>query len=610
MSFRSTFLIIVTLTIVAVCYFLFFNKPIDDIAKSEKPRIFQVYDIPAEEINKIQISFSDESFQKFTIEKNDKNTYMFTAPINAHADNEKVKLLLDDFLNKRIRKTLNVSDYVQYGLGEPTITIQLWKNPSSEPKTFFIGQRGVNFSVYIKEKSEKHVFQIESSALDDLSKSPSDLRDKAIFTYDPDAITEIKFEKPEQIHCMKEGDRWIMTLPLSENADTQRIQHILSELSKAQVLSFEADGEDVAPLIEKYGLKNPRIVFSLSDENTTYGLKIGSDDRSAENYEGAYRKVYAQSIHQGGIFKISGKIVQILNRSVFDLRDKRLIDFQRTDTTKFEIQYGTQKLEGIKLGQDRWQLNTPKKRKADPVAVSDLLFGVDSLKAVTFVSDGTNKLRKFGLDPPRMQVSFTVQGENEPAVLLIGKNTNNDTVYVKAKNSEKVATVKRNLIDNIFKGAAWLRDKKIFHFSIEDPTRLTVKYNDEKEPDKSLNFTCQRLGSEWRITSPVKENANSAAVNEILYEMIDLNADEFISGTLMDNRNRLTSDKTGLNSPVIQITVELKSKNLQSIQIGKADSTGRYHARLSNDPNQIFMINSEVIPRLKAQLNWLRTTEN
>ena len=610
MSFKSTLLIIVTLTIVAVSYFLFFNKPIDDTAKSEKPRIFQAYDIPAEKIRKVQLSFSDESFQMFTIEKNDMNTYMFTAPINAHADNEKIKILLDDFLNKRIRKTLNTSDYVQYGLNEPTITIQLWKDPSTEPKTFFIGKRGVNFSVYIKEKSEKHVFQIESSALDDLSKSPSDLRDKAVFTYDPDAITKIKLEKPEQIHCMKEDDRWIMTLPLSENADTQRIQYILSELSNAKVLSFEADGDDVAPVLEQYGLVKPRIVFSLSDENNTYGLKIGSEDRSAENYEGVYRKVYAQSIHQGGIFKISDRIVQILNRSVFDLRDKRLIDFQRTETTKFEIQYGTQKLEGIKLGQDRWQLNTPNKHKADPFAVSDLLFGVDSLQAVTFVSDRTNKLKSFGLDPPRMKVSFTVQGENEPAVLLIGKNTRNDTVYVKAINSEKVATVKRDLIDNFFKGAAWLRDKKLFHFSIEDSTRLTVKYNDEKEPEKSLTFTCQRLGSEWRLTSPVKENANSAAVNEILYEMIDLNVDEFISGTLMDNTNRLSNDEIGLNPPVIQIAVELMSMNLQTLQIGKTDSTGRFHARLSNDPKQIFMINPEVIMRLKAQLNLIRTTEN
>ena len=134
MSFRTTFLIIVTLTVVAASYFLFFNKPNDDNTKSEKPRIYQVYDIPVEEISKVKLSFSDESFQNFSVEKDDINSYMFTAPINAHADNEKVKLLLDDFLNKRVRKTLNVSDYVQYGLDEPTITIELWKDLSSEPR--------------------------------------------------------------------------------------------------------------------------------------------------------------------------------------------------------------------------------------------------------------------------------------------------------------------------------------------------------------------------------------------------------------------------------------------------------------------------------------------
>ncbi len=610
MSFRSTVLIIVTLTVVAASYFLFFNKPTDDNTKNKKPRIFQVYDISVEEISKVKLSFSNESFQNFSIEKNNKNTYMFTVPINAHADYEKVKLLLDDFLNKRIRKTLNVSDYGQYGLDEPTITIELWKKRSSKPKTFFIGKKGVNFAVYIKEKSEKHIFLIESSALDDLSKSPSDLRDRAIIRFDPDAITEIKFEKPEQIHCKKKGDRWIMTHPLAANADTHRIQYILSELSKSHVLSFEADGEDVAPLLEKYGLKNPRIMFSLNDGESTYGLKIGSDDQSAQNYERAYKKVNAQSIHQGSIFTISDRIVQILNRSVFDLRDKRILDFQRTDTTKFEIQFGTQKIEAIKLGQDRWHLNAQNRFRADPMAVSDLLFGVDSLQAVAFVSDATDNLRNFGLHPPRMQVSFTVQGENNPAVLLIGKDAKNNTVYVKAANSQQVTTVKRDLIDKIFKGVAWLRDKQIFDFRTEDPTRLTVKYNDEQDSDKSITFTCQRLGSDWRLTAPVKENANNAAVNEILYELIDLSADEFITGTWIDNKSRLSDDNTGLNSPILQITVELKSKKLDSVQIGKTDALGRYHARLTHEPNQIFMINPEVIQRIKAQLNWLRTTEN
>ncbi len=610
MSFRTTFLIIGTLTVVAASYFLFFNKSNDDSTRSEKPRIFQVYDIPIEKISRIHLSYSDESFQEFSIEKDDKNTYMFTAPINALADNEKVKLLLDDFLNKRIRKTLNVSDYVQYGLDEPTITIKLWKDLLSEPKTFFIGKKGVNFAVYIKEKSEKHVFLIESSALDDLSKSPSDLRDKAIIAFDPDAITEIKFEKPEQIHCRKEGDRWIMTHPLDVNADTQRIQYILSELSKSQVLSFEVEGDNVARLLEKYGLKNPRIRFILRNEKNTYGLEIGADDQSDQNYEEAYKRVYVKSIHQGEIYTASNRIAELLNWSVFDLRDKRILDFQRGDTTKFEIQKGTKKIVGIKLNKDTWQLNTPNKIKADSQAVSDLLFGIDSLEATTFVSDSTNDLRKFGLDPPKLQVAFTVQGETKPAVLLIGNNAKDDTVYVKANTSAELARVKRELIDNISKGDAWLRDKNIFNFTIDDPTRLTIRYHDRKKREKSVNFTCQRLGSNWRLTSPVKEDANNTAVNDILYELIDLKADEFLSGTLLDNRHKLTEDNTGLNSPFLQITVILKSEKSLSIQLGKVDTSGRYHARLSNEPNDVFMINPEVIPRIKAQLDWLRTTEN
>lgn len=610
MSFRTTLIIIVILIGITATYFLFFNEPAENTSKDDKPRIAETYDLPREEIQKVRLSYADAAYQTMTIEKNSDNIWQITTPFVADANSAKVNEMLDDFVNKRIRQTLEVSEYDQYGLEEPTIKIELWKSKESRPKTFLIGKKGINYSVYTKEKSEAHIFLIESSALDDLSKSPTDIRDKSLIKFNPNSIIEIQFQKPEAFSCQKDGDIWKMTHPLSVNADTEEIEYILSELHALQVSTFEADGENVTPLLEKSGLEKPRIQLTFKDENKEYGLGIGapvpstSDEDSAET-----ERVYVQSVHQGGIYTVTDDIIRLLNKSMFDLRDKRVLDFQRGDTTKFEIQRGIQKIVGIKLDKDTWQLQNTEKTVADPQAVSDLIFGVDSLEAVAFVPDSTNNLVLYGLDHPKMWVSFTIRGEDKQAVLLIGNNTKENSVYVKANNSEQITRVKRNLIDKIAKGEMWLRDKQIFKFRIDDPIRVTVKYNDGSQEYNGVQFTCQRLGTNWRLTSPVQENASNAEVNAILYELIDLRAEEFVGEPFGGGKNELPNATTGFNSPQIQITVELRVQKVFTLQVGKVDPLGRYYARLQNKPDQIFLLDAEIIPKLKTKVEWLRAKE-
>ena len=610
MSFRTTLLIIIVLVGIAVTYFLFFNQFVDDTSESEKPKISEVYDLPLEQIQQVRLSYADDAYQTLTVVKNADDMWQLTTPFKAHADIAKVNEMLGDFLNKRIKQILDVTAYDQYGLEIPTIKVELWKNPDGSPKIFFIGKKGIHYSVYTKEQSETHIFLIESSALDDLAKSPTDLRDRAVIKFSPDSITEIQFQKPEAFSCKKEGNDWKMKHPLSVNADTDEIDYILSELHSLQVSTFEADGEDVISTFGKYGLDMPRIQLTLKGENETYGLAIGSavpptSDQDSTDTE----NVYVKSIHQGGIYTVSDDIVRILNKSVFDLRDKRVLDFQRGDTTKFEIQTDTHKIVGIKLNDGTWELQGDERVSADPQAVSDLLFGVDSLEAVAFVTDSAKDLAIYGLKTPSIRVIFTIRGEEKPAELLIGDFAKDDTVYVKANNSDQITRVKRDLIDKIAKGVAWLRDKQIFKFSIEDPIRLTVKYKDDSQKSDGVTLTCQRLGSNWRLTHPVQESANNAEVNALLYELIDLKAEEFVGGSLGDKKNELPDVKTGFNLPQLQITLELQLQKVFTLQVGKLNPSGSYYARLQNQPDQIFLINAELIPKLKTKLEWLRATE-
>ena len=598
MSFRTTLFIILVFVGIAGAYLLFFQSPTEEIGGKDKPRIYQVYDLPPQKIKRVRLTFADEAYQPLTLVKDADGSWKITEPFQAHADSAKVSEMLADFVNKRVRQTLQVAELEQYGLETPNITVELYTDMNNSSKTFLLGKKGINFSVYTKAESEAHIFLIESSALDDLTKSPTDLRDRAVIKFNLNTVSKIQFQLSEKIACKKERGIWKMTYPLSVSADSPEIGNILAELHSLQVSTFEADSTD----LKKYGLDTPRIRFTLTDNMGTQELAIGAAVPSPPGQENSdTRHVYVKPVHQGGIYTVRNDIYTLLNKSVFALRDKRVLDFQRGDTIRFEIQRGTEKIVGTKIetavrNAERWELQTPIKIKADAQAVSDLIYGVDSLEAVAFVSDSTENLAQYGLETPSMQVAFTLHGKKTPAVLHIGNYRQDDTVYVKAGNSARVVRVKRDLIDKIAMGLAWLRDRQILKFNIDDAIRLTLAVQGD------VPLTCKRLSTNWRLTAPVKEDANNAEVNAIIYELNDLKAEAFVSGEKHD----LSAATTGFNTPVLQITVELRNQKVYTLQIGKTDASGRFYSRLRHLPKLIFLLDAELIPKLKTTREQLR----
>lgn len=610
MNFKTTLIIIILLIGIGGAYYLFFQESPDDASTDEKPPIHEIYDVPRDKVEQVEISFADAAYQDLKLVK-DKTTsnWQLTAPFQADANGEKVNQMLDDMLNKRVKQTLEVTELAQYGLDTPSIVLSLWTAGGTSPTaTFLIGKKAINFSVYVKEQSEAHIFLIESSALDDLTKSPTDLRDRSVIKFNPETVSSIQFthrnvdstSQSSTINCEKRDGIWHVIHPIKAKGDAEEIESFLSELRSLKVSSFEADGADANVLtqLEKFGLDDPRIQVKLTDGDNTYRLGIGA---SVASETGTQERVYVKVfVYQDAIYTVSEAIHELLNKSVFDLRDKRVIDFQRIDTVRIEIKHGEETTVCTKNFDNIWELQTPTgKIKADATAVDDLLFGVDSLEAAAFIDNSTKNLALYGLASPSIKVAFTQRGEENPAVLLIGDYAQDGTVYVKAEQSDQVTRVKRALIDKIASGAAWLRDKQVLNFHIDDAIRLTSTLAGE-EP-----FTCQRLGTNWRLTAPVREDANNTEINAIIYELDDLMVDAFIG-----SRSTPTDAAAGFNKPSVQLTIELRDQKVYTLQVGnQTDASGGFYARFQHEPNLIFMLNAERIQKLKTPLEYIRTSE-
>ena len=607
MNFRTTLVILILLIGTAAVYFLFFQEPTDKGVADENPAIHQVYSIARNSIQQMELSYADAAYQPLKLAKDASDNWQLKVPFLANADNEKVNQMLDDILNKRVKQTLDVPELTQYGLDPPSVTLSLWTDGTLPTATFLIGNKAINFSVYSKEKSEAHIFLIESSALDDLTQSPTDLRDRAVGRFNPETVSNIQFKfedessttQPRIVDCEKRDGIWYVTHPIETKADAQEIDRTLSELLLLQVVTFEADDADsiASSELTKYGLETPRIQMKFTDTDRTYAFDIGS---SVPTESESSRHVYVKDAYYKSVYTVSDDIYRLLNKSVFDLRDKRVIDFERTVTNRFVISINGQPDTVCTKGYENgWELQTATgKIKTDARAVDDLLFGVDSLEAVAFVESPNKNLEFYGLAAPEIKVAFTQRGEEEPAILCIGDSVEDGTVYVKAEHSSQIVRVKRTLIDNMRLGAAWLRDKQVLDFHIDDAIRLTVRSED------AAPWTCQRLGTHWRLTTPVKEAANDTVVNAIIYELDNLMADAYVGSNAVR-----TDNITGFSNPYLQLTVELRGQKVYTLQIGEVDTSGRYYARLQQEPDLVFLLNAELVPKLKTPLALVRTLE-
>ena len=597
MNFRTTLIILAVFILLGGVYF-FFGRPAPDAEQSQadQQKIREVYTLSKNRIQQIRLSFKDESYQSLTLAKNADGIWQLTAPYAADADSPKVDEMLQNLLEKKVKQTLEAEDLAQYGLQPPNIRIELWTVGEGPTKTFLIGDKTVNYSVYATEQSESHIFLIESSALNDFTKSPSDLRDRSIFKFSPTEVAALRLQVADQpeIRCARqvasnpdatgETGGWAMVQPVETKADARAIEDILSALGSLRVVAFEADGE--YNLVD-YGLDQPKITVALqaSADDQMQELQIGSD-------AGTPGRIYVVRSDHRTVYAVNKEIYTKLNRTVFDLRDKRVIDFQRTATQRFVLRQGDRKIVCKKNVGGEWEITEPVALKADEQAVDDLLFGVDALKVVAFVDDRPSSLQPYGLNSPSIEASFMVP-DAEPAVLLVGK-VKDDNIYVKAQNAEPVFLVKKELLDLVGMGIAGLRDKQILNFKADDAAKIVLRHGD-------VNLICQKQGTNWRLTQPVQEQANNGVVHSIIQQVNQLTVEAFLAVP-----PSITS--TGFDAPELQLAITLKDRTEHLLDIGKLADDERYHGRLQKAPDTVFLLKKEIAENLKKTVDDLRAT--
>src|ERR1700756_2201692 len=187
-----------------------------------------------------------------------------------------------------------------------------------------------------------------------------------ILKLDEAAITKLELKKKDAqpiVLTKSNSGTWQIVQPKPLRADQSAVTGTISTLSS---LDSERLVEDKATDLKRYGLDQPSLEADITEkDNKTQTLLIGDETPTGS-------AVYTMLAGDPRIFTMASYHKTSIDKSLNDLRDKRLLTVSVDKVSRFEL---IRKNQGIEFGRnkDEWQILKPKPLRADSSQVGELV---------------------------------------------------------------------------------------------------------------------------------------------------------------------------------------------------------------------------------------------
>jgi hypothetical protein len=380
----------------------------------------------------------------------------------------------------------------------------------------------------------------------------------AILKLDENSITKLELKRKDApaIILAKNGSDWKITEPKPFAADQSAISTIVSSVAS---LNSERLIDDKASNLQRYGLDPPSFELDVTEkDNETKRLLLGDDTPTGS-------AVYAVVAGDPRVFTIANYNKGSIDKSLNDLRDKRLLTVNSAKIASFEL---AGKNGDIEFGhtKDGWQILKPKPMRTDADAVSELVEKLTDARMDLSGSDTTKATESaFARGIPIATVKVTDDASTQE--LQIRKNK--DSYYVKSSVVEGAYKVGSDLGDAVNKKIDDFRNKKLFDFGYATPNKLDVHSG-------AKSYSLVRGGQDWWDNG---KKMDDSSVESMIYDLRNLSADTFVD--------------SGFTTPVVEATVTSNDgKRTEKVLISKSGST--YIAKRESDPALYTLASSSV----------------
>lgn len=406
-------------------------------------------------------------------------------------------------------------------------------------------------------------------------KKEAEERESKVLAVEPDSIREIIL-KPSGIHLVKENGEWTITEPIRTPADKTAVEGVIGTFRWAK--RYRTVAQDSVNFAD-FGLEPPRYEMILVHDKGSDTLRLGDKTPT-----GSY--VFARMNQENRVFTTTTSLLSHAQKTLYNLRDKRVLPFERDKVTKLVLHNPNGDFEVEKEG-DKWKLRKPVETLADRYKIDDILSRIRNARAREFVEEEPKELEQYGLHRPTFRVDLFLGEEGARKTLLIGK-PKGSRYYAKDESRAPVFLVDSTFVKELRLTATDLREKKLYDFLSTDVDSTVLIYPD-------LTIVCAKdSAGNWRVLEPEERVAKNWRMSGIAGTVVGLRAKEFVSEKATDLA------KYGLDKPQVRVKLFRGKELLADLRLGKKTDDGIY--ALGHEEGPVVIVAENTLDRLKFTL--------
>jgi hypothetical protein len=600
MNWRTTLILaVVVLAVFAYLRFFEMKQPSTGEARRQAQN---VVNFDRSKVDGIIIQNGDE---KIEIRRRD-NKWRLEIPIKDQADAALVENLLSDLETWQKEGTIPAKDIDadksklnEYGLNRPKLKLKLIGS-DRPPEILFGKDAALEGRMYVRFENSKETFLAKQSVKKDIDKKAEEFRDKKLTDVTTAQVRRIALKTPAgEMELEKKGDHWDIVKPLRARADDEKVGDLIAQVTTARIQQFVADDHgDLRP----YGLAEPRGSITLFSQEARKDQKVeiadsikvfGQDDKGQMLQIGSVPEkekdqVYVRFAPRGAVYTLPKKIEEALNTKPADLRDYHLVRIDTNVLDRITIDVPGKGRTVLARKDGNWTIASRNNAPADSRAVRRLIDALQNARVTRFVEDVASNLPKYGLDKPRLQITFssfasentaeTKAGEEPFATLSFGKE-DGDNVYARLTDEPFVVTARRGLLDQISSDPLQWQELSIFKLKPDQIHRLSITTDKELSLERGENNQWHWLKGTGQI------DGNN--VQSLLNTLSSLHAARWLGAM---------KPQDGLEKPQLTLafTTSSDDKTPHRLIIGAPANDGTWYAHVDNREGTFTISNSDL----------------
>jgi hypothetical protein len=332
------------------------------------------------------------------------------------------------------------SDVAQFGLAAPSLKVSI-TTKDAKTRSILVGDETVSGGgFYAKLEGDPRVFTIFNYNRAAIDKSPNDLRDKRLLTFDQQKVTRVELVagKAATEFGKNTAGEWQILKPGPYRADNLQVEEIVRKLKDAK-MDLALPEDEIKKAGAQFAAGTVVATAKVTDAGGTQTLEVrkNKDD------------FWAKSSAVEGIWKVAKELGEGLDKPLDDLRNKKLFDFGFSDPSKVEFRLGDTATVLTKSGED-WMRGG---KKMDSAQVQTLIDKLRDLAAITFMTTGfttaSMEITVTSKQGEKVQIAnvggrFIAKRDGEPSMYeLDGKNVQEIERAVKELKEASAAPAKK-----------------------------------------------------------------------------------------------------------------------------------------------------------------------